>query len=452
MPSLNARLLVAATLVLAAFLGLTGFALDRAFRDSAFLAVKERLQTQIYSLLAAAHLDQSPQLVLPGALPETRFSMPGSGLYGQVSAKGGKLVWRSRSALGIEIPYPTVAAPGEAVFSEERASDGAAVFAVGFAVDWEVALNETRRYVFYVAETRAAYDNEVAGFRKSLWGWLLAAALVLLAAQGAILRWSLAPLRRVAWEVNEIEAGHRQELEGAYPSELRSLTENLNALVRNSKRHLTRYRNALGDLAHSLKTPLAVMRTALESDSDPAELRLTLGEQLERIDRTVHYQLQRAVASGRTALVTPVNVREVCDKLIQSFKKVYAERPCEFRILISPEAQFYGDEGDLMEILGNLMDNACKWCRSGVKVSARLRPCEGANRPALELTIEDDGPGIPSEKRSNFERGVRHDSSTAGHGIGLAVVKDLVVEVYGGEIALDVSPLGGTLVRVFIPF
>ncbi|MGH8651563.1 MAG: ATP-binding protein [Gammaproteobacteria bacterium] len=452
MPSLNARLLVAATLVLAAFLGLTGFALDRAFRDSAFLAVKERLQTQIYSLLAAAHLDQSPQLVLPGALPETRFSMPGSGLYGQVSAKGGKLVWRSRSALGIEIPYPTVAAPGEAVFSEERASDGAAVFAVGFAVDWEVALNETRRYVFYVAETRAAYDNEVAGFRKSLWGWLLAAALVLLAAQGAILRWSLAPLRRVAWEVNEIEAGHRQELEGAYPSELRSLTENLNALVRNSKRHLTRYRNALGDLAHSLKTPLAVMRTALESDSDPAELRLTLGEQLERIDRTVHYQLQRAVASGRTALVTPVNVREVCDKLIQSFKKVYAEKRREFQILIAPEAQFYGDEGDLMEILGNLIDNACKWCRSGVKISAWLRPCESAKRPALELTIEDDGPGIPHEKQSNFERGVRHDPAKAGYGIGLAVVKELVVEVYGGEVTLEVSPCGGTLVRVFIPF
>ncbi|MGH8534173.1 MAG: ATP-binding protein, partial [Gammaproteobacteria bacterium] len=196
----------------------------------------------------------------------------------------------------------------------------------------------------------------------------------------------------------------------------------------------------------------AVMRSALESDSDPAELRHTLGEQLERIDRTVHYQLQRAVASGRTALVTPVNVREVCDKLIQSFKKVYAEKPREFQILIAPEAQFYGDEGDLMEILGNLIDNACKWCRSGVKISAWLRPCESAKRPALELTIEDDGPGIPHEKQSNFERGVRHDPAKAGYGIGLAVVKELVVEVYGGKITLEVGPCGGTLVRVFIPF
>lgn len=453
MRSLNARMLVAASLVLAAFLGLTGLALDRAFRESVRMAVHDRLQTQVYSLLVAAEIDKTPRLVLPEVLPEARFSMPDSGLYAKVRSSKGKLVWRSDSMLGIDIPLPEVSQRGVALFDEATASDGSRVFLIGFAVDWEIALNEMRRYIFYVAETRDAFDAQVAGFRRSLLGWFLGAALVLLAVQGAILRWGLAPLRRVAWEVNEIEAGRRTELAESYPSELKPLAENLNALIRNSNRHLQRYRNALGDLAHSLKTPLAVMRTANESDTPPAELRETITEQLERLDRTVAYQLQRAVASGRTALTTPVAVREIADKLVRSFQKVYAAQARTFQVRIDPAVRFYGDEGDLMEILGNLIDNACKWCRKQVRIGARLASGSGSQRPTLQLEVEDDGPGIPIEKRERIlERGVREDVGIEGHGIGLAVVSDLVVDVYDGKLEIDTSDLGGALVRISIRF
>lgn len=453
MLSLNARLLVAASLVLAAFLGLTGLTLDRAFRNSALAAVQERLQTQIYALLAAAELGSSSQLTLPETLPEARFSTPGSGLYAQVVRDDGVLIWRSHSMLGVNIPFPLVEAPGVPEFLEANASDRSPVFVLGFAVDWELDQKALRRYSFFVAESRDAFDAQVGRFRRSLWGWLMAAALVLLAVQGAILRWGLAPLRQVAREINEIESGHRAQLEATYPRELRSLTTNLNALIESSNRHLKRYRNALGDLAHSLKTPLAVMQSTIETEASTEELRGTFSEQLERLRRTVEYQLQRAVASGRTALMAPISVQSVAEKLVETFQKVYAETPKSFELWLDGAVQFYGDEGDLMEILGNLIDNACKCSRQRVRISGYVMPERSARRSAVVLAVEDDGPGIPVEKRAAvLERGVRGESGSAGQGIGLAVVRDLVVDVYGGSLNFETSSLGGARVEAMIQF
>jgi two-component system sensor histidine kinase PhoQ len=281
----------------------------------------------------------------------------------------------------------------------------------------------------------------------------MAAALVLLAVQGAILRWGLAPLRQVAREINEIESGRRAQLEATYPRELRSLTTNLNALIESSNRHLKRYRNALEDLAHSLKTPLAVMQSTIETEASIEELRGTFSKQLERLRRTVEYQLQRAVASGRTALMAPISVQSVAEKLVESFQKVYAETPRSFELWLDGAVQFYGDEGDLMEILGNLIDNACKCSRQRVRISGYVMPERSARRSAVVLAVEDDGPGIPVEERAAvLERGVRGESGSAGQGIGLAVVRDLVVDVYGGSLNFETSSLGGARVEAMIQF
>ena len=452
MRSLRGRLLIGASVVLAAFLGLTGLSLDRAFRDSALAAVKDRLQAQVYMLLGAVNLDAFNRLTLPQTLPEARFSTPDSGLYADLMDSQGNLVWHSPSMLGLALPFfPAVRNPGDTQFAPLEASDGTPLFVLAFTVSWEIARNQYQLYTFRVAETRRDFDDQVWSFRRGLWGWLLASTAVLLAAQGLILRWSLKPLRRVATEVKEIETGRRDELSGGYPEELQPLTMNLNALLRQGRAHLERYRNALGDLAHSLKTPLAVARGALDSNADPGELRRTLGEQMERMNRTVDYQLQRAAAAGRIALSAPLPVAPVARKILDSLAKVYADRAPQLRAEIAATTVFYGDEGDLLEILGNLADNACKWCRRQVVV--RAWPTDHERRTELVVEVEDDGPGIPPDQAPLLlNRGQRADPTVAGHGIGLAVVRDLVEEVYYGRLEIGRGALGGARVRARLRF
>ena len=452
MRSLSGRLLIGASVVLAAFLGLTGLSLDRAFRDSALAAVQDRLQAQVYMLLGAVNLDAFNRLTLPQSLPEARFSTPDSGLYADLMDSQGKLVWHSPSLLGLALPFfPAVRNPGDTQFAPLESSDGTPLFVLAFTVSWEVAHNQYQLYTFRVAEARRDFDDQVWSFRRGLWGWLLASTGVLLAAQGLILRWSLQPLRQVAAEVKEIETGRRDELSSGYPEELQPLTMNLNALLRQGRAHLERYRNALGDLAHSLKTPLAVARGALENDADPDELRRTLGEQMERMNRTVDYQLQRAAAAGRIALSAPLPVAPIAHKILDSLAKVYAGRALQLRSEITATTVFYGDEGDLLEILGNLADNACKWCRRQVVV--RAWPADQGERTELVVEVEDDGPGIVADQAPLLlNRGQRADPTVAGHGIGLAVVRDLVEEVYYGRLEIGQGELGGARVRARLRF
>ena len=452
MPSLRSRLLIAGSVVLAAFLGLTGLTLDRAFRDSAQSAVQERLQAQVYMLLGAVNVDAFNRLTLPQALPEARFSTPDSGLYADVMDAQGQLVWRSPSLLGRALPFfPAVRDPGDTQFALLASVDGDELFVLAFTVSWEMAPGQYRLYTFRVAETQWNFLEQLWSFRRSLWGWLLAATAVLLTVQGLILHWSLQPLRRVAAEVTEIESGQRIALSGDYPRELRPLTANLNALVHQGRMLLERYRNALGDLAHSLKTPLAVLRSTLENGASAEELRQTVIEQVERMNRTVDYQLQRAAASGPLALSVPLPVTPLAQRILDSLVKVYAERALHLRSEVAPNTVFYGDEGDLLEILGNLADNACKWARQRVIVRAWSAEYEG--RAELVIEVEDDGPGIPAEQAPLLlHRGQRADPTVAGHGIGLAVVRDLVEEVYYGRLEMGYGTLGGAKVQARLRF
>ncbi|MCU0936582.1 MAG: hypothetical protein MUF66_11090 [Gammaproteobacteria bacterium] len=274
--SIHARLLVAAGVVLTAFLGLTGAALDRGFRESAETAARDRLQAELYLLLGAADLDPELGLTVPEVLPDARLATPGSGLYAEVLDQEGQVIWRSWSALGLEVPYPAAPEPGRPELREVEAPDGLALLTLSLGVVWELAPGRDERYTFRVAETRATTEAEVARFRQSLWGWLAGAGLALLAVQGLVLRWGLAPLRRVAQEVGAVEAGRQVGLDGAYPSELRPLTDRLNALLVHARSQLDRHRNALADLAHSLKTPLALLRGALEAGAPPSELRASV--------------------------------------------------------------------------------------------------------------------------------------------------------------------------------
>ena len=200
--------------MLAAFLGLTGFALDKAFRESALEAVRDRLQAHIYLLLGAAETDAGGKLDLPDVLPDARFSSPASGLFAELATDDNQLIWRSSSTLSRDIPYPVVINTGESVFAQVSTSSGD-LFAMSFGVIWVDDGGEESRYVFRVSESTEGFQQQVDGFRRSLWVWFSAAAVVLLILQALILRWGLAPLRRVVTELGEVERGQKEKFSQA---------------------------------------------------------------------------------------------------------------------------------------------------------------------------------------------------------------------------------------------
>lgn len=450
MRSLNARLLLAASLVLAAFLSLTGWTLDKAYRDSAAAALRQRLETHIYALLAAADVDSEGVMRLPDTLPEERFLRPGSGLYAQVASNDGRQHWHSPSSLGQKIPVGDVRlAPAQRRFVRID-NRGGPLYMSSLGVRWENP-DETRDYTFSVAETLDGYFAEVGRFRRSLWGWLSALAVALLALQGTVLRWGLAPLRRVERDLAAVESGIQANLKGHYPQELRGLTTNLNALLEHERSQRARYRDALANLAHSLKTPLALIRGTMTGDQHKETLRQDVNEQVERMVEIIDYQLQRASTAGRRTLMAPILIEPLVQRLVTALTKVHAEKGVTVAVDIQPGSEFHGEEGDFMELCGNLLDNACKWCRTRVRLSV-YPLLNDKNLPAgVALCIEDDGPGIADDRlQQALQRGVRMDSRVEGHGIGLAIVDD-IINVYGGQLAVAQSALGGASVQVQLP-
>jgi two-component system, OmpR family, sensor histidine kinase PhoQ len=441
MKSLRARIALAAGVVLAAFILLTSVALEQAFRESARSAREERLLGQLYLLMAAADSDTSAGLTLPQELAESRFSLPGSGLYGQISDVAGRAVWRSPSAVNVEVPFESGLRAGDRRFELRRNGDGRSFLVESFGVSWAIG-DAPRLYTFSVAEDLAEFDAQVAHFRVSLAGWLGAMSLMMLVALWLAMRWGLGPLRKVAQEVAEVEAGRQERIAGEYPNELRALTDNLNALLTQERARQARLANAMGDLAHSLKTPLAVVRGALAEERLEPGVRRAIEEQVARMDGVVAHHLQRAATVGPSRLAPPVPVRPVAEKLVAALSKVYRDKAVEAAVDVAEGIAFRGVEGDLMELLGNLLDNAYKWCAARVRVSA------ARGEAGLELRVEDDGPGIPpSEAQWLIERGVRADESVPGHGIGLATVRD-VAQAYSGTVTIERSPLGGARVAI----
>jgi two-component system sensor histidine kinase PhoQ len=436
--SIRSRLLLGAAVVLLAFLTGAGLAVQRANAESVRAAYFGRLQSTIYLLLAAAELDAGGALVMPLEFAEPRLSLPGSGLYaGIYNALRGEQ-WQSASALGQQLPFQRSLQAGE-WRSETVEGAGKSFLSVSYAVIWKASAREAP-LVLTVLEDRAAFDREVGAFSRTLWLWLGGAAALLLLTQLLLLRWGLAPLRHVASEIRRIEEGKQSRLEGNYPSEISGLTDNLNTLIAQERVRQTRHRDALSFLAHSLKTPLAVLRSAL---GEPAELQASVARQVSRMDDIVRHQLGRAIAGGAARFAPPLLLAPVVERIREALAKVYAEKALDFSVDCPLELAWRIDEGDLFEILGNLLDNAAKWARSRVAVRVWLE----AGR--LCIRIEDDGPGF-SDTESVLRLHVRGDERVPGHGVGLAVVSDLAAS-HQGELKLSRGSLGGGRVDVVLP-
>lgn len=441
--SVNSRVVVLAGLVLAAFLSVAGWVLDQAFRDSAATAVRERLTSSIFLLLGSIEVSERQTIEVAEDIPKPEWQVPESGHFAQIFNHQESDIWHSRSMLGLEITPQQVSEAGQFIFAEGESSTGEALFILSYKVLWETAPEaEALPLIIQTAENEAGFREQLRRFRRSLWGWFFAISIGFLFVQTVILRWGLKPLRDLAHEVAEIESGNQTELGANYPVELKSLGENLNALIRSNASNVQRYRNALGDLAHSLKTPLAVLKSSLDAE---AINKRTIDEQVEQLDKTINYQLQRAAAAGRPGLARSVDLGSIAKKIANSLQKVYASKSLKITVESSASARISGDEGDIMEIIGNISDNACKWARSSVSINISMKP------KTVTLTVVDDGPGMPPEKIGHvLQRGARLDQSTEGQGIGLAVVRELVEEVYNGDLQIESSP-DGTSVVINLP-
>ncbi len=458
MYSLTRRLLVFVSIGLAVFFGLTAVTLDAIFRDLAQRSLRELLDAQIVALIAAAETDVAGRVKGASTEADARLRTPGSGLYAEIRSLDGRSLWRSPSTAGTFIDF---AAPNGVTLPAlriARLADGTRVAISGRGISWEYGHERSvQELVFAVATSMQPYDEQLRAFRTQLYGGLVAAALLVLASIALLLRWLTSPIRRLESEIAALEGGRLAVLGGGYPRELAGVAQAVNALLESERRRIARYRDTLGNLAHSLKTPLAVIQSAISGSADTATLTRQIEGELGRMRGIIEHQLRRAATSGgRVMGQEPVPVAPVVQELRVALLKVHATKDFAIETAIDSGLLFAGDRADLLEALGNLLDNACKWCRSRVRVEAALlgageRDRDVPSGPILRLRVEDDGPGIPEELRQHGPmRGRRADETTPGHGIGLAMVAEMA-ELYGGALRLDVSPLGGCRVDLLVP-
>ncbi|MFN4290692.1 MAG: ATP-binding protein [Permianibacter sp.] len=447
--SLRGRLLLVTAAFLFGFLILAAFVLERAFFTSLRAEQRGRLEAQLYSLLTVADEIQPGKINLPDYLRDDRFNQIDSGIYGYVSDPMGRILWRSASALNRPAPRFVAGELGKVLFINWRLR-GESLVGASYDVIWEGVGRQESRYTFSVLESNAAFDATTAAFRRTLWLGFGILGLVLLAGLVSVMRWGLRPVREVARAIRAIEAGHAERLEGEFPRELQPLTDNINLFIQSEYERRSRYAQTMSNLAHSLKTPLAVLQGATQSDISDEALRAQVREQVERMHGIVRYQLQRAVTKGRTPFAALISVSQPLQQLADALRKVYAGKGMRITVDIIGTPRFAGESGDLLEVLGNVMDNACKFARHHVQVRAEERRDERGVW-WLVLRIGDDGPGIAPEKRAAvLSRGGRLDTQVEGQGIGLSVVAE-IIEAYRGKLSIGQASLGGAEFQIQMP-
>ncbi len=468
MNSISVRLLLAAALVMAVFIGVTTLAIQHTVDQRAETASFERMQGQIYALLGSTDIDPSGAISVDNAdMPNPRMRQPMSGHYAEVRDYNLAQVWRSPS-LTSELPSSGEGAIGQWIFTKEEHPQLGPLFILRFAVEWLLPEGDIAAYQFIVGDSRKEFNHQQSTFNRNLWISMLTMGALLLMSIALILAWGLSPIRRISRQLNQVENGTRESLPNTVPVELHPLTSRINALIASERGRQKRYRHTLDDLAHSLKTPLSVLRNiGVESDAE-------ITRQATRMEQIIGYHIKRADAGTRRLLTPPIKVAPTAERIIRTLKKVYRDRTIEFYNKIDAADQLRIEEADLMELLGNLLENACKYGASIIEltlvndatgkhpggllpeaIKQRSRRSVLAKNSAdtnlVHVYIDDNGQGFPADQVDNLiTRGVRADTRREGQGIGLAISNELV-ENYGGTITLSQSPFGGARVCITMP-
>lgn len=443
--ALKTRVLLTSSLALILALSVMGVIMHQAFKEKTLQLVEERLEGYLFAMVAYIEYDEN-QLVMPDNFPTPRMEQPGSGIYAQILIRD--FLWQTPSVLGQDIPGITPLATNERVFLSRQIEAEVPYFYLsqGLAIETD---DEIINATIAVSEDAGQFYDELAAFRDSLLTWMVMISGSLLVIQWIIMFWATRPLKRLMLDLNNLEQGAESIFSEDYPLELRGLTVSLNRLIENERRSLSRQRRTLGDLAHSLKTPLAVIRSELDSRDIDKNI---IYQHIKNMDEIVDYQLKRAAVAGHRTFVRGVPVIDVVDKIIDSLQKVYRHKKVEVTTVVAPGAEFFGEQGDLMELLGNLLENAFKWCDAHIHVTIKTLIQAGRKRSGLIIEVADDGPGIAEQKQhSLLQRGVRGDEKVTGHGIGLSIVTD-IVDSYQGELMIDRDvKLAGAYFKITLP-
>jgi signal transduction histidine kinase len=461
--SLRFRLLAGTLFWIAASILVAGWGLSSLFRQHVAAQFHAELNTHLDQLTAQLTLDEQAHPKLSLALSDPRLSRPYSGWYWQIdligetaeSAAGstvGQL--RSRSLWDYVLAVPQDAPQNGEIHQHRVLGPEGRMLGV---LERSVRIDDTadgkpRTFRLIAAADENQMSGPVARFTGALWLALgmLGGGLVLAALVQVFI--GLAPLRKLRAALGKVRSGETRQLNGDFPAEIMPLIEEFNTVLAQNAEVVERARTQAGNLAHALKTPLSVLANAADTairsgdDKEPAFARL-VGEQVATARRQVDYHLARAQAAATSRLPgvkTPL--LPVVEGLVRVMRSIHAERQLELTIRALPGSLgFRGESQDLQEMLGNLLDNACKWALRRVDVSAR------SAGGALHIMIDDDGNGLAAGQRDAvLHRGVRADEQVPGSGLGLAIVDDLV-RLYGGQLELADSPLGGLRATLTLP-
>ncbi|QXI39656.1 ATP-binding protein [Pseudomonas xantholysinigenes] len=433
--SLRVRLMLAAALLALLFMLALLPALQKAFSLALQESIEQRLASDVTTLISAARIENG-QLQMPALLPDERYNLPYTGLLGYIFDRQGTLVWQSRATRNRNINYhPRYDGRGNE-FARIHQDDGEEFFV--YDVEVKLLGGKSAAFSIVALQPLREYKDTLSGLREKLYLGFGAALLALMALLWAGLTWGLRSLRQLSVELDAVESGARDGLSREHPRELLRLTGSLNRLLRSEREQRQRYRDSLDDLAHSLKTPLAVLQGVGESleHADREQARV-LQSQIERMSQQIDYQLQRASLRKSGLVRHQVELTPLLDSLCSTLAKVYRDKQVVVSLDVPAQARVPMEQGALLELLGNLLENAYRLCLGQVRV--RLEEAPGQ----LALWIEDDGPGVPPDQRERIlERGERLDRQHPGQGIGLAVVKD-IIDSYDAELSLGDSELGG---------
>ncbi|KIH82266.1 ATP-binding protein [Pseudomonas batumici] len=443
--SLRVRLMLAATILAILFMLALLPAMQGAFSLALQDSIEQRLASDVTTLISAARIEKQ-KLQMPDLLPDEKFNLPDSRLLGYIFDREGRQVWRSRSTQEEHINYKPRYDGRGSEFAKIREDNGDEFFV--YDVEVKLLGGKSAAYSFVALQPMREYNMTLAGLREKLYLGFGAALTVLLALLWLGLTWGLRALRRLSQELDQIESGELESLSEEHPRELLRLTGSLNRLLRSEREQRSRYRDSLDDLAHSLKTPLAVLQGVSEGmalrpqDRDQARV---LQSQIERMNQQISYQLQRASLRKSGLVRHQVELRPVLDSLCSTLDKVYRDKQVKVVIDVPQFNHVPIEQGALLELLGNLLENAYRLCLSQVRISMR-RGLQG-----IEVYVEDDGPGVPPDQRERIlRRGERLDRQHPGQGIGLAVVQD-IIQSYDAEMTLGDSNLGGASFRIHFP-
>ncbi|MDZ5698355.1 ATP-binding protein [Chelativorans sp. M5D2P16] len=418
------------------------------FRQVSNRGFEEVLSAHLFNLIASVSASDAGRLEGSPNLGDLRFSEPESGWYWAVEPASDSLHNPLRSAsLTRTISSPSTAAvPFNREYQRTYLARGPGGETIQ-VLEAEIVLGEDERIArFRVMGNHSELEDEIANFTRRLFTYLALFGLGTVAINAFAILLALRPLRSIRLALADIRAGTAERLSGPFPGEIVPLAEETNALIESNRRIIERSRKQVGNLAHSLKTPLAVLMN--EGRAMEGQRGALISAQASAMRQQIDYYLQRARAAAQRnslALRSPVN--ETLERMARVAGKLNPEKRLELRL--PPEnVVFAGEREDLEEMTGNLLENAMKWAESRVALILEAPPEDTVDRRSFAILIEDDGPGIPEDQaRQALQRGRRLDESKPGSGLGLAIVADLVEE-YGGTLKLDRSALGGLKVEV----